>query len=175
MVQSGFHIQGLRALIESLDALVQRELHQVLQEALEQLGTWLLQLTQQRTPIDTGELYQSFNRGHPLNIWRVNFERDTLELHVGSDADHALPVEEGHWANPQGVAVRWVPGYWSGDRFIYDPASDTGMALKQQWIPGYHMFEIAFEQLDPIAQNYLAAKIQGVFDRAAKRIGTRTK
>lgn len=169
-VKTGFSIRGLDSLITVLEDLAYRDLIDTLHKALEQIGEWLLREAQKKTPIDTGLLWHSFQRGHPQNIWRVDIKRGVVQLTLGTEVEHALPIEEGHWTNPQGVAVRWVPGYWLGGKFYYDPSSDTGMALKQQWIPGYHMFEIAFEQIEALAPGYLSRTIQEVFDRAAKRI-----
>lgn len=169
-MKSGFEIQGLDSLIESLETILQRDLSAAIHAALEQMGEWLMRDAQRLSPIDTGRLYYSWQQGDPDNLWRINFERGVIQLQLGTDVPYSGWVEEGHWANPQGIAVRWVPGYWVGDKFHYDPTSNTGMALKQQWIPGYHMFEIAFESIEALSPNFVAYTIQGVLDRAAARV-----
>lgn len=171
-MRSGFEISGLDDLIRELEALANRDLIQAIHKALEQLGEWLLREAQKHTPIDSGHLWHAWQRGHPENIWRIDVSRGIIQLQLGNDVDYAGWVEEGHWANPQGVAMRWVPGYWLGGKFFYDPSSDTGMALKQQWIAGVHMFEIAFEEIGRLAPGYLEQVLEEVFDRAAKRIRT---
>lgn len=170
MVRSGFSIRGLVSLRNWVQELIDQEVPRALSEALAEIGRWILERASELAPRDTGMLAESLKPGHSMNIWRVEWSRGAVQLIIGSDAEHAVPVEEGHWTNPQGVAIRWVPGYWVGDRFIYDPTSDTGMALKQQWIPGAHMFEIAFEQIEALAPGFVERKLQEVFDRAAKRI-----
>lgn len=167
---TGFEIRGLDDLINVLDSLARGEILQAIAKAMEQLGEALLREAQKRTPIDTGLLWHSLQRGHPQNLWQLDLRRGVVRLTLGTDVDYALFIEQGHWTNPQGVPIRWVPGYWLGDRFIYDPTSDTGMALKQQWVPGAHMFEIAFEEIERLAPDFLDRVLEEVFDRAAKRI-----
>ena len=88
--------------------------------------------------IDTGILRDSFIRGDTLNIW---VEKDSgLTIEIGSAVDYAAAVNDGHKTCPPGVAERWVPGYWKGERFVYDRFSKTGMLIKQQWIDARPFF-----------------------------------
>ena len=50
-----------------------------------------------------------------------------LSLEVGTNVKYAKWVNDGHKANPDGVASRFIPGKWVGDRFIYDPNAKEGM------------------------------------------------
>lgn len=91
-----------------------------------------------RNVIDSGILRDSFIKGDKLNVW---LERDSgLTIEVGSEAEYAAAVNNGHKTCPEGVAERWVPGYWLGKRFVYDRFSKTGMLLRQQWIDARPFF-----------------------------------
>ena len=80
-------------------------------------------------------------------------------MEVGTNLEYAAFVNDGHWTNPRGVARRWVPGYWEGDRFIYDPQAKTGMALKQHWVEGAHYFEGALRAFEPVFKASAEAKL----------------
>ena len=105
---------------------------------IEALGSEFLRVLQdeiiRRRVLDTRLLLASFERGGDGNVW--NLTEGGLTLEVGTNLEYAAFVNDGHWTNPSGVALRWVPGYWEGYRFIYDPEATTGMALKQHWVEG---------------------------------------
>lgn len=82
--------------------------------------------------VDTRRLLNSMDKGSEGNVWQI--KNGGLTLQIGTNVKYAKAVNDGHWTNPQGVATRWVPGNWNGDRFEYDPGATTGMLLKQQWI-----------------------------------------
>lgn len=91
-----------------------------------------------RNIIDTGALGESFIKGEKDNIW---IESDAgLTIEVGSENPYAAAVNNGHKTCPDGVSERWVPGKWSGNKFIYDPSAKTGMLVKQQWIDAQPFF-----------------------------------
>ena len=85
-------------------------------------------------------------------------------LEVGTSVEYAGYVNDGHWTNTKGVERRFVPGYWEGDRFIYDPAAKGGMMLKQHWVEGKHYWESALRILDRIYPELLEAKLQEWLD-----------
>ena len=104
-----------------------------------------------RKVIDTRLLLASFEKGSAGNIWEI--------------ADGGLTLEVGHWTNSKGVAQRWVPGYWEGDRFIYDPAAKTGMLLKQKWVKGNPYFDSAIRIYNKIFQASLEVKLEEWLDK----------
>lgn len=79
--------------------------------------------------------------------------------------EYATYVHDGHWTNSKGVAQRWVPGYWEGDRFIYDPAAKTGMLLKQKWVKGNPYFDSAIRIYNKIFQASLEVKLEEWLDK----------
>ena len=104
-----------------------------------------------------------FEKGNDANVWELADGGLTLE--VGTNLSYAGYVNDGHWTNTKGVARRWVPGYWEGDRFIYDPGAETGMLLKQHWVEGKHYFESALRIFEKIFQASAEAKLQEWIDK----------
>ena len=108
--------------------------------------------------VDTRLLINSFQKGGEDNTYII--EEGSLTLEVGTNVTYASYVNDGHWTNKKGVAVRWVPGYWSGGKFTYDPGAKTGMALKQKWVEGYHYFDMAVKIMDRMLPELLERKTQ---------------
>lgn len=100
--------------------------------------------------VDTRLLLASFGQGGPGNIW--NESNGGLTIEVGSGVEYARWVNDGHHTTPAGVGERFVPGRWSGGRFVYDPGAKTGMLLKRKWVAGKHFWETAFRQAKPIVE-----------------------
>ena len=113
--------------------------------------------------LDSRLLLASFEKGNDANVWELTDGGLTLE--VGTNLSYAGYVNDGHWTNTKGVARRWVPGYWEGDRFIYDPGAETGMLLKQHWVEGKHYFESALRIFEKIFQASAEAKLQEWIDK----------
>ncbi|MFG6378597.1 MAG: HK97 gp10 family phage protein [Lachnospiraceae bacterium] len=133
---------------------------------LEGIGNEFLRIVQdeiiRRQVMDTRLLLASFEKGADGNIWRL--EEGGMVLEVGTNVNYAKYVNDGHWTNSRGVERRFVPGYWQGDRFIYDPTAKGGMMLKQHWVEGKHYFEGALHALDRIFPELLDAKLQEWID-----------
>ena len=129
---------------------------------LESLGLEFLAIVQdeiiRRNVMDTRLLLASFHKGNDNNVWELT--EGGLTLEVGSTLNYAGYVNDGHWTNPKGVARRFVPGYWKGDRFIYDPSAEGGMVLKQKWVEGKHYWESALIILEKVLPDYLEKKMQ---------------
>lgn len=133
---------------------------------LEGLGNEFLRILQdeivRRKVLDSRQLLASFEKGGDGNVW--NIEEGGLVLEVGTSVEYAGYVNDGHWANTKGVERRFVPGYWEGDRFIYDPAAKGGMMLKQHWVEGKYYWQSALRILDRIYPELLEAKLQEWLD-----------
>lgn len=108
--------------------------------------------------VDTRLLLNSFQRGGNGNVFTIS--AGGLEIEVGSNVEYASYVNDGHWLNSKGVNTRWVPGYWDGQRFVYQPGSKTGMLLKQKWIEGSHYFDDAIRLMERMAPEFMERKMQ---------------
>lgn len=93
-----------------------------------QQGEILLGLCKDETPVNRGTGGGSLREG-----WRRT-RANQGAVDVYNNTEYADHVEYGHRQKK-----RWVPGYWSGDSFIYDVNSNTGMMLKPKVIRGVKM------------------------------------
>lgn len=133
-----------------------------LQQFLEGLGYEFLRIVEdeiiRRKVVDTRLLLSSFHKGDKNNVWVM--DEGHVSLEVGTNLKYAQYVNDGHWANKKGVSIRFVPGRWQGDRFIYERGADTGMILKQQWVEGAHFWEASLRILEKTSPDLLAAKLE---------------
>ena len=139
------------------------EFKRALSTFLDGLGLEFLRIIQdeiiRRKVMDTRHLLASFHKGESENVWEIS--EGGLTLTVGTNASYATFVNDGHWTCEKGVERRFVPGYWENDRFIYDPSSDSGMVLKQQWVKGKHYWESGIkilERLFPLLLEEMVSK-----------------
>lgn len=151
---------------DALEAAARGGLRKELELFLEGLGVEFLRIVEdeiiRREVLDTRLLLASFHKGNDNNVWDITDGGLTLE--VGSTLKYAGYVNDGHWTNPKGVARRFVPGYWEGDRFIYDPEAEGGMVLKQKWVEGKPYWDSALRILDKMMPEFLDAKLQEWLD-----------
>ena len=108
--------------------------------------------------MDTRLLLNSFHKGEDENVWRLS--DSGLSLEVGTNVEYASYVNDGHWTCKKGEKMRFVPGYWSGNRFIYDSSAKSGMMLKQNWVKGAHYWESGLRILDKMLPGLIEAKLQ---------------
>lgn len=124
---------------------------------LEGLGYEFLKVLQDeiisKGVVDTRLLLSSFQKGDKDNVW--NLSEENIELEVGTNVQYAKYVNDGHWQNR-----RFVPGKWSGDRFIYDPGAKTGMMLTAKRVEGKHYWESGIKIIEAMLPKVLDAKIQ---------------
>lgn len=155
-----------REFFNTVERAAKGDFRKEFEEFLEGLGNEFLRILQdeiiRRQVMDSRQLLASFTKGADGNVWKIS--EGGLTLEVGTSVEYAGYVNDGHWTNSKGVERRWVPGYWSGDRFIYDPGADTGMLLKQKWVEGKHYWESALRILDRIYPDLLEAKLQEWLD-----------
>ena len=151
---------------DALEAAARGGFRKELELFLEGLGVEFLRIVEdeiiRREVLDTRLLLASFHKGDSNNVWDITDGGLTLE--VGSTLKYAGYVNDGHWTNPKGVARRFVPGYWEGDRFIYDPEAEGGMVLKQKWVDGKPYWDSALRILDKMMPEFLDAKLQEWLD-----------
>lgn len=162
-----FDMSEIRKFFQSLERAAKGDFKKEMEEWLEAVGTDFLRVVQdeivRRKVLDTRLLLNSFTKGDGGNVWELSDGDLTLE--VGTNVEYAGYANDGHWTNPKGVQRRWVPGYWEGDRFIYDPSAKTGMLLKQHWVEGAHYFESALRIYEKMFQTEAENKLQEWLER----------
>lgn len=162
-----FDMSEFKEFFGQMERAAKGELRKDIELWLEGVGFDFLKLVQdeivRRQVLDSRLLLASFEKGNDGNVWELTDGGLTLE--VGTNVDYAKYVEDGHWTNTKGVERRFVPGYWEGDRFIYDPAAKGGMMLKQHWVKGKHYFDSALRIYNKIFQASAEVKLQEWIDK----------
>lgn len=162
-----FDMSEFREFFQSMERAARGELRKDMEDYLEAIGFDFLRVVQdeimRRRVMDSRQLLASFEKGADGNVWELT--DDGLTLEVGTNLTYAGYVNDGHWTNTKGVARRFVPGYWEGDRFIYDPAAESGMVLKQHWVEGKHYFDSALRMFEKIFNDRAEVKVQEWIDK----------
>lgn len=84
----------------------------------------------------------------------------SMTIEVGTNVKYAEYADKGHWLNLKGVNTRFVPGYWQGEHFIYEPGAKTGMLLKQKWIEGSHYWGDAVRCIEDMLPGLMEQKME---------------
>ena len=153
----------LRQFIERLNQAGRgKEFEKELSRFLDAIAVEFLSYVQdfiiQAGSVDTRLLLNSFQKSGEGNVFIA--QEGGLQIEVGTNVEYASFVNDGHWLNPRGVDMRWVPGEWQGERFIYQPGAKTGMLLKQKWIEGSHYFDDAIRLMERMAPQFMERKIE---------------
>jgi hypothetical protein len=170
-------LKELNAFVKAIDNAADGELKRDMNNWLEGVGFQFLEEVRREIirlqVVDTRRLLDSFIKGEDKNIWEIR--KGGLALEVGSDVDYARAVNDGHFTiDPDlGKDRRWVPGYWDGDKFVYDRnAKDangkpTGMLIKFTWIDGKEFFENALFIFEEMFGRSLERNLDGWIKRLA--------
>ena len=161
-----FDMSEFREFFQRMERAARGDFRKELEQFMEGLWNEFLRILQdeivRRQVVDSRLLLASFEKGNDQNVWEISDGGLTLE--VGTNVEYAGYVNDGHWTNTKGVERRFVPGYWEGDRFIYDRSAEGGMMLKQHWVEGAHYWESALRILDRIYPELLERKMQQWLD-----------
>ncbi len=158
-----FEIEGLEAFAKALGDAANGGLQEQYTLWLEAMGMEFLDLIQDeiiRTEtVDTRRLLNSFVKGDGDGVWEMH--EGGLSLLVGTNLNYAAYANFGHMQDS-----RWVPGHWSGDRFVYEPGAKTGMMLSAKWVEGSHYWDNAFAIFEKIFEKGLERRLQDWLDEA---------
>jgi len=159
-------LNGFEEFFGSLERAASGQFREDMEIFLDGIGNEFLRIVQEeivsRKVIDTRQLLTSFHKDAEGNVWEL--DEGGMTLYVGSSVEYAKYVNDGHWTNPKGVATRFVPGEWEGDRFIYDPNAEGGMLLKQKWVQGAHYFDAALRAMNAMMPGLCEAKLKRWID-----------
>ncbi len=112
--------------------------------------------------VDTRLLLASFHKGGNDSVWELN--EGGLTLEVGTNVEYAKYVNNGHWTCKKGEAMRFVPGYMDGNRFVYDSSAKSGIMLKQKFIKGKRFWEKGIGIIEKMLPDLMERKVQQWFD-----------
>lgn len=177
MAHVEYDFKEFKDFFQRVGAAARGDFRKELELFLEGIGEQFLQLVQdeiiRREVTDSRLLLNSFERGSENGVWTIS--EGGMALEVGTNVEYAAYVNNGHWTiDPtkgkhfllrNGEMARFVPGKWDGDHFIYDPNSETGMVLKQQWIEPQPYFDSAFRILEKMFPRMAEQKLQEWLDK----------
>lgn len=161
-------IDGLDEFVRKLHD-IDRRLPQEMRDWTESLGFMFLDEVQREIirseTVDTRRLLNSFQKGDGDNVWVIS--NGGFRLEVGTNVKYAKFANEGHFTiDPNtGKDRRWVPGNWVGERFEYDPNSNTGMLLKLKWVDGSGYFDTANRIFERMFKRALDNKVRQFMNR----------
>ncbi len=130
----------------------EKDAQQWLEGAGEEFLTEVQEQIISRNALLTGYMVRSFERGGSDNI----FDLGALRLEVGTSLEYAVYANNGHRQQPG----RFIPGYWKGKEYIYDPSAKGGMVLKASWVPGKHFFDAAIQVFAPQFEKSFEKKLE---------------
>lgn len=145
--QISVNFADLKIFRDQLKRAGEGEVSAFAREFLTEMAWRALREIKKFTPVNTGLLRNSFQIGEILES-----NDGTFSVEVYTDIEYALHVEYG-------TKGHFVPGYWQGKNFVYDPAAKTGVYFKAQ--PGRFMMKIGIEHVEKQMQKH--------FERHAKR------
>jgi hypothetical protein len=117
------------------------QFNECMEKSAKLIAEKLHKLLIKNTPVDFGTL-QSFWQTDENYSYVVERRGDVFEVTLVNKALYALWVNDGHRQRPG----RFIPGYWEGNHFRYDPTADGGMVLKKPWVKGRFFVEVSILQ-----------------------------
>lgn len=160
----------IKKLIENLRRASSGDFKKCCLDYLDGTGNELLRVIEDEIirlkSVDTRLLLNSFHKGDANNVYQLM--EGNLILEIGTNVEYAQFVNDGHWANPQGIERRFVPGEWSEGKFRYKPGSSKGMMLKQQYISGTHYMEHSIKIIEKMFPKLTEKMVQKAFESYLK-------
>jgi hypothetical protein len=141
----GLRVENLDKWIAWLNTLQAGEIDQFKSRVLRSAALAGLEVAQDNTPRRTSRLAQSESMGARDNYFKLTIGKTSFVV-FGTNVEYAAAIENGFsQANRKGD---FVPGYWRGATFHYDPEASGGMVLTGAVIEGAHMFKKALDALE---------------------------
>lgn len=146
---ASFDFSELRRLAVAFNkALDERVIERFIRNFLLEMAFRAERKIKKRTPENTGHLRKNWQVG------RVERHGNALVVEVFNPVDYASFVEYGFRSH-------WVPGYWKGKTFVYDPNAKSGMYVgpKDGWVPGRFMATISMKEIERELPRYLERRV----------------
>jgi hypothetical protein len=105
-------------------------------KATQEIAKKLHKMLISETPVDFGNL-QAFWQTEENYSYLIIRKADGFEVTLINRALYATWVNDGHKQRPG----RFIPGYWIGNHFRYDPTANEGMVLRKPWVQGKFFVE----------------------------------
>ena len=104
--------------------------------AIKDIAKKLHQMLIKHTPVDFGTLQAFWQTGENY-AYTVEQTAKGFKVTLYNRAVYATWVNDGHRQTPG----RFIPGYFEGNKFRYDPTADGGMVLSKPWVEGRFFVE----------------------------------
>lgn len=117
--------------------------YKAMKNATREIAAKLHNMIIQETPVDFGTL-QAFWQTEENYAYVAELTKTGVEVTLINRAEYATWVNDGHKQRPG----RFIPGYWVGDKFRYDPNADEGMVLKKPFVQGKFFVEKSILKLE---------------------------
>ena len=124
------------------------------QLAAKDIAKHLHKMLIKHTPVDFGTL-QSFWQTEENYAYAVKQLGNGFEITLYNRAEYATWVNDGHRQRPG----RFVPGYWEGNHFRYDPNANGGMVLKRSWVQGRFFVEKSIVETEPVVEQLITKQL----------------
>ena len=115
-----------------------------MREFLLEMALRALNKIKKRTPVNSGDLRRT---------WMVG----EIVKHGNSYLVEIFNLKEYASYAEYGFRSHFVPGYWSGNNFVYDPNSKDGMYVGEKggWVEGRFMATISMKEIEREFPKYL--------------------
>ena len=142
-------------LIKFADNLQNSKLDETFERITKDIAKALLKRIKGFTPVQDYDLINAWDK----NKFLVTGTKTGYEILLVNNIEYATWVNDGHRQRPG----RFIPGYWKGTRFYYDPNEDGGMILKKSWVKGRFFVEKGIVSLSSVAE------IEGIIMRELQK------
>ena len=126
---------------------VQKQHERFIREFLTEMGMRALAQTKKLTPVDTGNL---------RNSWELSqvFRRgDELYIVLFNPVEYASHVEDGHMQRRRFLPIQYLEGSPASAKMVASIKQKygddvKGVMLQDKWIPGHHMARISITKIE---------------------------
>ena len=125
-----------------------------MKDAVREISKKLHTMLIRNTPVDFGTL-QTFWRTDENYAYTVDQTSNGFMVTLYNRAQYATWVNDGHRQRPG----RFIPGYWEGNHFRYDPTADGGMVLKRSWVQSRFFVEKSIVETEFTMEKYIEKQL----------------
>jgi hypothetical protein len=119
------------------------EFNRFAKDGCQAIAKVLHQMLISNTPVDYGVLQAGWQTSENY-AYEVKTTPWGYQITLYNRTEYATWVNDGHKQRPG----RFIPGYWIGNHFRYDPNATEGMVLKKPWVHGRFFVEKSIIQLE---------------------------
>jgi hypothetical protein len=123
-------------------------------EAAREITRKLHDMLIKHTPVDFGTL-QAFWQTEENYAYTVERLAKGFKVTLYNRAEYATWVNDGHRQRPG----RYIPGYFEGGKFRYDPNADGFIVLSKSWVEGRFFVEKSVVESEPSVEKFIEKQL----------------